>query len=129
MKNKTALLLIELALLIAVFAVAAAVCLGLFAWADTTSKEDTQRDTALLHAQNAAQEIKLAKGDLEQAAARLGGDVVGGIWEKKLEDGCILRVESRETDTKYLGRARVTVLDTDGSVLARIDACWQEDGS
>lgn len=128
MKNKTALLLIELALLVAVFAGAAAVCLRLFAWADATSRKDARQDQALLHAQNAAQEIKLAKGDLEQAAARLGGDVVGGIWEKKLEDGCILRVESRGTDTKYLGMARVTVLDTDGSVLAQLDACWQEDG-
>ncbi len=128
MKNKTALLLIELVLLVAVFAAAAAICLRLFAWADAASRKDTRQDQALLHAQNAAQEIKLAKGDLEQAAARLGGEVSGGIWEKKLEDGCVLRVESRETDTKYLGMASITVLDTDGSALARIDACWQEDG-
>ena len=46
----------------------------------------------------------------------------------KKEKRCILRVESQETDTKYLGMARVTVLDGDGSELARIDACWQEDG-
>lgn len=128
MKNKTALLLIELALLAAVFAGAAAVCLRLFAWADEASQKDARQDQAVLYAQNAAQEIKLAKGDLEQAAARLGGEVSGGIWEKKLENGCILRVESRGTDTKYLGMASIAVLDTDGSVLARIDACWQEDG-
>ncbi len=128
MKNKTALLLIELALLIAVFAVAAAVCLRLFAWADTTSKEDAQRDTALLQAQNAAQEIKRSRGDLEQAAQRFGGQVTGGLWEAPLEDGCVLRAERKETDTKYLGMASITVFASDGSILVQLDACWQEDG-
>ncbi len=128
MKNKTALLLIELALLIAVFAVAAAVCLRLFAWADTTSKEDAQRDAALLHAQNAAQEIKRSRGDLEQAAQRFGGQVTGGLWEAPLEDGCVLQVEGCKTDTEYLGMARITVYDSNGLVLAQLDACWQEDG-
>lgn len=128
MKNKTALLLIELALLVAVFAVAAAVCLRLFAWADTTAKEDARRDTALLHAQNAAQEIKRSQGDLEQAAQRMGGEVKAGLWELQLEDGALLRAESWETECDYLGMARITVLGSDGSVLAQLDACWQEDG-
>lgn len=128
MKNKTALLLIELSILLAVFAVAAAVCLRLFAWADTTSKQDAQQDAALLYAQNAAQEIKRSRGDLEQAAQRFGGQVTGGLWELPLEDGALLRAEGRETDTEYLGMARVTVFDGDGSVLVRLDTCWQEDG-
>lgn len=128
MKNKTALLLIELALLVAVFAVAAAVCLRLFAWADATSQKDARQDAALFHAQNAAQEIKRTQGDLEQAAQRFGGQVIGGLWELPLEDGAVLRAESRETDTEYLGMARVTVFDGDGSVLAQLDTCWQEDG-
>lgn len=128
MKNKTALLLIELSILLAVFAVAAAVCLRLFAWADTTAKQDARRDAALLHAQNAAQELKLARGDLEKAAQRFGGEVINGLWEKKLEDGCLLRAQGVETEVDYLGVASITVLGSDGSVLARLDACWQEDG-
>lgn len=128
MKNKTGLLLIELSVLVAVFALAAAVCLRLFAWADTAAKQDDRQDTALLQAQNAAQQVKLVRGDMEQAAQRFGGQASGGLWELALEDGAVLRAQRRETDTQYLGMASITVLGADGSVLARLDACWQEDG-
>lgn len=128
MKNKTALLLTELAILLAAFALAAAVCLRLFAWADTASGQDARKDTALVYAQNAVQALKLTRGDLAQAAQRYGGEVKDGLWELMLEDGSLLRARNRETDTELLGRATVTVVAQDGSVLAELDACWQEDG-
>lgn len=127
MKNKTALLLMELAVLVGVFALTTAMCLRLFAWADTTAREDALRDTALLHAHNAAQEIKLARGDLKQAARQYGGIATEAVWELPLEDGCLLRAE-KQARTDYLGVAQITVLAGDGSVLIRLDACWQEDG-
>lgn len=80
MKNKGALVLIEQAVMLLVFALAAVLCLRAFVWADTTSKEITARDGALIQAQNAAEVLKSCAGDGEIAAQLYGGAWDGQVW-------------------------------------------------
>ncbi len=80
MKDKTALALIEQAVMLLVFLLAAALCLRAFAWADSASRHREAADRALTQAQSAAEQIKHRKGDLEAAAASWGGSVDGRGW-------------------------------------------------
>ena len=65
MKNRTALILVELAVMLVVFALAAAACIGIFAWAQDASLESVQRDRAYLQLQTAAEVLKSAEQALE----------------------------------------------------------------
>lgn len=58
MKNRATLTLMELLLMVLVFALAAAVCLQLFAAAGRLSGEISRQDQAVLLAQNAAEALK-----------------------------------------------------------------------
>ncbi len=127
MKNKTTLLLMEQAILLVVFALAAAVCLRLFVWADGASKQDARQDHAVFQAQNAAEEVKAFRGNLEAAAQSYGGSVQGGIWRAELKEGYTLQVTPQKGEVSCLGRAKVEILGPDGSILAEIPVCWQEE--
>ena len=52
MKNKTSLAMMELLVMVLVFALAAALCLGIFAKTDKMSQQTELRDGAVLMAQN-----------------------------------------------------------------------------
>ncbi len=135
MKNKTTLLLIEQAVLLVVFALAAAVCLRLFAWADTTSRLDAAKDQALLQAQNVAETLKNTRS-LELAAQSYGVQGEESGWEITFDQDWnqtpagpyTLRVTPQSQSVPLLAGAMVTVTDEKGNVLAQLSPCWQEDG-
>ena len=112
MRSKSPLTLIELIIMIAVFAVAAALCLRAFVWSDIKSADNQERDRAVIVAQTAAEEIK---------AAHHAADYV----EKK--DGFTVSVACQETGSQYLGSALVTVADEDNNTLVELTVSWQED--
>ena len=58
MKSKATLVLMEQLVMLLVFALAAALCLNVFARADEISKQTARRDEAVLIAQNAAEILK-----------------------------------------------------------------------
>jgi len=80
MRSKSSLSLIEQALMLLVFALCAAVCLAVFAWADTTSKNNEKRDITLVYAQNMAEVLKNTRGDYAEAAELYSGEYDGKIW-------------------------------------------------
>ena len=80
MRNKASLTLLELAVMLLVFALAAVLCLRAFVWADAASKELAAKDQALIQAQNAAEVLKHCAGDGEAAAELYGGDWDGQVW-------------------------------------------------
>lgn len=134
MKNKGALVLIEQAVMLLVFALAAVLCLRAFVWADTTSKEITARDGALIQAQNAAEVLKHCAGDLDAAVVQMGGIRNGESWVvlydenwnvTDVEHTYTLRAVSGRSGSEYLGRAKVSVYRGD-SELAALEVCWQE---
>lgn len=135
MRSKAPLALIEQIIMLLVFALAAALCLRAFVWADQQSEINAQRDRAMLLAQSAAETVKYCRGDLEEAA-RTGGAWDGsgwsvgydGHWQETQSDVVYrLRAEPVESGLDYLGTAVVEVL-RDEQVLVSLNVCWQEVG-
>ena len=138
MKSKAPLTLVEQTVMILVFALAAALCLRVFVWADGKSRDNTARDHALLCAQNAAETLKSCRGDYAAAAESCGGSWDGAVWVIRYDSGWSesagakayrLEVLPGEKRLAYLGEASVQVLDASGELLTRLDVCWQEVGS
>lgn len=134
MKNKAPLALIEQAVMLLVFALAAALCLKAFVWADQQSKRNSERDMALLQAQNAAETLKASNGDCSAAAKVMGGTLDDGVWtirydsgwSRTAEEGVFrLRVLPDESGLSYLGAALVEI-DRDGILLVQLPVKWQE---
>ena len=70
MKSKASLFLMEQLVMILVFALAAALCLGIFVRADSVSEDIRRRDAAVVLARNGAELLK-ATGDPAQVLKQL----------------------------------------------------------
>lgn len=134
MKNKTALVLMELTVMLLVFALAAALCLRCFFWAENCSLEESRKDQAWLRLQSAAEILKHCRGDFSSVAQKLGGKWDGSQWIIPLDDNWneteetpvfILRAVPEKLDTDYLGSA-ILQISEDGTLLAQLRICWQE---
>lgn len=124
MKNRTALALTELCIMLLVLALTAALCLRVFLWADATSRENAVRDGALVQMQNAAEVLKATK-DYEAAARLLGGHWDGRVWTLSVET-----YEIRVTPAAAgagLGAAYLEAVYAQ-QVVAGFTVCWQEVG-
>lgn len=124
MKNRTSLVLMEQLVMVLVFALAAALCLGVFVKADQISRETARRDEAVLLAQNGAEVLKSCAGDLQKTADILDGTssnagvtVISGVYtlEIELEDSGILG----------LGQARICVYVEEEPIFT-LRTGWQE---
>jgi len=134
MRNRAPLALIEQVVMLLVFVLAAALCIGCFVWADNRSAESADRDSALLKLQNVAEAIKHCGGDMDAAA-----NICGGFWDGEnlvvLYDSrwnetsgnaeYVLLSQETESGSELLGRAELTVCRGEES-LAALDICWQE---
>jgi len=134
MKRSASLLLMELTIMLLVFALAAALCVQAFVWADSRSRQSAQEDMALLHAQSAAEVLKHCDGDFALAAQTHGGNW-DGIWvisyneQWEMTDGAAtyyLQAEPVAPEHDLLGQAKLVVCDENGTVLADLSVCWQE---
>ena len=137
MKQKAPLALLEQMIMIAVFAVAAALCLQAFALAERISRENEDRDKAVILAQNAAEVCTAAAGDQALLIEKLGGAAMGQGWtalfgedlKEADTEGAYRVVVSRErADHPGLGLANVCVYGAaSGKLLFQIPTAWQED--
>lgn len=142
MRSKAPLALIEQAVMILVFALAAALCLRAFVFSDRTSNRIEDRDKAAVAAGNAAELLKREgsrAADADEALACvadiLGGTVKDGTlfvyydgeWDAVSKDGSyVLDAKETETDTPGLAVVRVRVTDAGrDEVLFELDAAWQ----
>ena len=112
MRSKSPLTLIELIIMIAVFALAAALCLRAFVWADLKSADNQERDRAVILAASTAEEIK-------------ANHFAAPSTEQK--DGFTVTVTPRETGNDLLGAATVCVADDENNTLVELTVKWQED--
>ncbi len=125
MKEKTSLSLMEQIIMLAVFALAAAICLRAFVWSDSASVQSADADRALLLSQNAAEYLRHTGGDLEEAARLGGGTAQGDCWIIDYEDGWVLTATPLHPNQRYFGAAEITV--TDGSrTLSTLRVGYQE---
>ena len=135
MRSKSPLTLMEQLVMILVFALAAALCLQIFVFADQSSARNEKIDRAVLACQNAAETIKAT--NLEDAAQLLGGTFSDGVlsvrydenWELT-ESNCtyLLQAEPVPSPVAGLGKAHVRVasVDTPEEVLFELTVAWQE---
>ena len=116
MKSKAPLALIELVIMVLIFALAAALCLQAFVWSHQQSETMALRDEAVLAVQNGAELIKSSKGDAEVVKEVNAGDF----------NGFSLRAEELDVNTPGLGTAAVTATAKDGSEIFSLQIYWQK---
>ena len=122
MKQKMPKMLIELAVMLLVFALAAALCLKGFAWADRTSRLQEQKEQAWQQLHNHAQRIQSApQSDWQET---LAFDEAWQLTED--EPAFVLHAVREATENALLGAATVTVQTAEGQILAQSRVCWQE---
>ncbi|MBR4290203.1 MAG: hypothetical protein IKT52_06155 [Oscillospiraceae bacterium] len=114
MKSKAPLFLMEQLVMLLVFALAAALCLSVFARVNAISLQIVRRDEAVLLAQNAA-ELLQATGDPE-AVENIGED-----------SGFFLRVIEEDSKITGLCQAKIVVFYEDEEVFS-LRTGWQEVG-
>lgn len=149
MKNKAPLALMELAVMILIFSLAAALCLQAFVWSDTTSRQNADRDRALLQAETAAEVIKACCGDFDVAAEILCGVTEPATEGSSATEGSCLAVyfdgqwqtcdaeervfcltaASADSGQMLLGTARIDVTEAGGEELVSLEVCWQKEAA
>lgn len=140
MRSKAPLALMEQAIMVLVFALAAALCLQAFVWSDRTSRQNQDRDQAMLLAQSAAEALKQAGGDMAhaqaQTAERLEGQVSQGMLyaffdgegRPASQEAAVYRLNAQGEPTQIPGlwQAQVWVTrEVDGMMLAQLPVAWQ----
>ena len=113
MKSKVSLQLMEQLIMILVFALAAALCLQVFAKSGEISRETEHYDRAVTLAANAAEVLKATAGDVEAA-------------EALSHEGYHVAVTEKHQRLPGLAEAEIRVLREE-KVLFRLDTGWQEE--
>lgn len=134
MKGKTALTFIEQSIMLLILALAAALCLQAFVWADAHSRRNIARDQALIQLQSAAEVLKANNGDYTAAADTYGGTANDGQWLICWDENWnptpypgVFQLQATEqaTQTNYLGSALLE-LRQEEAPLCSLTICWQE---
>ena len=136
MKSKTPLLLMELLVMILVFAFVSAWCLQIFTRSEQISETTANRDRAVLEAQNMGEILRSCDGISPLAAKLSGGEQDGTSltirydenWTKTTaETAYTVTADEVKTDSPFLGKARICVWDAEGTCLAALSVCWQKE--
>ena len=131
MKNKAPLALMEQLIMLLVFALAAALCLQVFALSGTMSRRCEAQAFATTAVQNVAETVKHNRGDL---SAFTGSDTNQALigydaqWQETAVENAeyLILVTPEETPVTGLGKAAVTARTSAGDELFAIAVCWQE---
>lgn len=135
-KSKSTLALMEQAIMVLVFAFAAALCVTIFVKAQKLSQELADRDMAVNRCQTVAETVKATGGNMEKAAKMLGGTVSNDTillyyrkdWAIVTESEAVYRLTLQCTEREgYLVKGEVTVVTTDGEEVFRLPVNWQKE--
>ena len=134
MRNRAPLALMEQVIMILVFAVAAALCLQAFAWAQQRSGDNAARDQAMIRLETAAEVLKSVGGDMEKAS-EYSGVYENGRWSIRYDENWtevaeggayVLTAEPAATENALLGKAELRAADAEGAPLGGLTVAWQE---
>lgn len=136
-RSKVPLVLMEQLVMLLVFALAAAVCLRIFVFADHASRQVQDRDRAAELGQNTAQVLQHTGGDFSQAAALLAAQHwddnslmidYDSQWALAADTMRYTLGASRvSSDLRSLGKAEVWCRDeAEDCELFRLEVAWQE---
>ena len=132
MKNKAPLALMEQLIMLLVFALAAALCLQVFARSGSVSRRCEAQAFAATAVQNVAETVKHHHGDL--SALNGGSDTNQALigydaqWQETAPENAeyLILVTPEETSLTGLGKASVTARTCAGEELFAVAVCWQE---
>ena len=138
MKSRAPLVMMEQLVMVLVFALAAAVCVRIFALSESLSLENETRDRAVTAVQNAAETLKACRGNYGEASRLLGGTWDGTAWSISYDSGWSPLAEAAEwtfqvlavpadSGQELLGTAQVTASTWQGNELYSLSVAWQED--
>ena len=126
MRSKAPLTLIELCIMVLIFAFAAALCMRGFVWSELTAEKNTATDNAAVCIQNAAEMVKYTKGECISSEGYPKYDDVN--WnECSSEDAVFVLSASQPEKIPGLGKTELFVEDSDGKLLISVDVAWQEE--
>lgn len=135
-RSKVSLVLMEQLMMLLVFALAAAVCLRIFVFADRASRQVQDRDRAAELVQNTAQVLQHTGGDFSRSAELLDAQHrdqnslmidYDGDWALATDTMRYTLGASRVSDIPYLGMAEVWCRDeVEDLELFRLKVAWQE---
>ena len=149
MRSKSPLALMEQVIMVLVFALAAALCLRVFAFSDLASTRNEAVDRAGLECQNAAEILKangLSGAEAQkELVARMGGTMSQGLvqicydeeWNVIPENNedCVyvVEIQGMPTDVEGLAKAHIRAaavkdisVGGSGEDLFAIEVAWQE---
>lgn len=138
MRGRSPLVLMEQVIMLAVFALAAALCLRVFVLSDQLSRQGEIRDQALLQAQSAAEVYRHCQGQGDQAVELAGGSWDGASWTLLWDESWQLvdqadqaeyrlTVTPEDSGNELLGRAQVTVTQAgETEPVCTLPLAWQE---
>lgn len=109
MRNKASLSLMEQLVMLLVFSLAAALCLGVFARAQSVSQETVHRETAAQIAQNGAEWLKSG----------------GALEELSVPQGYTARLICRDSAVPGLRKGEIEVCFA-GEPVFSLETAWQE---
>ena len=146
-RSRAPLALMELTVMLLVFALAAALCLQAFVASSRQAARSQARDNAVRRAQTAAETLKAVGGTETEAEAsaaeRLGGQVEQGVWYilydadwNQVERDGTYRLEALPgplggvESTEHLAQVRLQVLDEgadEDKPLCTLTVAWQKE--
>lgn len=112
MKSKGTLILMEQLIMVLVFALAAALCLGIFARVGEMAAQLEERDAAVQLARNAAELLKVT-GDPQQVEQQLEGSTF------------TLEIQEESSETPGLRQVKILVSCADTEIFS-LRTGWQE---
>ena len=112
MKHKASLVLMEQLVMLLVFALAAALCLQVFAKAREISGETARRDQAVILARNGAEILKATSGDRSAA-------------EALSREGYRVTVDPKPASVPGMARSEIRVFYEE-DLLFSLETGWQE---
>ena len=135
MKNRSTLLLMEIGIMLLVFAMGAALCLYIFTQSDDISRSSRNLDIASRHVQNIAEILKSTQGDFAEAAEIIGCEYSGSVLELHFDknwnitttaDHFRISVFGLCSDSEEMCSAKITVTEQGiNSPLFTITSAWQ----
>lgn len=115
--------------MILVFALAAAVCLQVFVYANGLSTRGEKENIAAEHAQEVIEMCKTCAGDWQKVVWEMPGQIEGDTLKIPFEQDN-MTVQITKTDAnEYLINAKVTVFDEDKEEIYHVAAAWQRGGT
>ena len=126
MRSKAPLTLIELCIMVLIFAFAAALCMRGFVWSELSAENNTAEDKAAVCIQNAAEMVKYTKGNCIQTEG--WPEYYDINWDETTAENAVFTLSAdKPLSSGGLGQTVLSIIDANGENLISVKVAWQEE--